>query len=1049
MHCSSLLAWRGATFLLLLCVLSAPAQSPTATLRGEARDQSGAAVPDVNIILVHQATRLERSAITGATGDFILTLLPPGNYTLKAERRGFAPLEMRDLNLNVGDERSLRLHLQVGDVSATVNIEGAAQMLNESPAVGTVINRRFIENLPLNGRSLQSLINLTPGVVPTISTGGRQGQFSVNGQRESANYFTVDGVSANLAMSLNANPFGGSGQYGGFNALGATNSLVSVDALEEFRIQTSSFAPEFGRTPGAQVQLVTRAGATDLHGSLFEYFRNEKLDANDWFANRGVIARQPLRQNFFGGTFSGPLWLPKRFFGPLGSERQGATFFFFSYEGLKLRLPQAGVREVPSVESRNAATAVSKAILQAFPLPNGRETANGLAEFVGGWSDPSSSHAASLRLDHNFSSRLTVFGRYNYAPSERLARSTSLGHLVETRYKVQTLTAGATWIISPRITNDLRFNYSRNEGDYVFTPDGFAGGVPLPASAVFPSFTSAAESQITIFLTSANSPSINIGSRSGNGQTQYNLVNNTSVTSGAHQMKFGADWRRLLPNLTFARHNHSVFFNNIDQVLTNRPARVSVGVFNGPIYPRFTNLSFFGQDIWKISSRLTLTYGLRYEINPPPSERDGRNPPIVSGLSDPATAMLAPRGTQAYETIWNNIAPRLGVAYQLVNVPRYSAVLRGGFGLFHDISTGQFSAVYDPFRYPYTASASLTNPNYPLTDAEAASPVFSDLPPYRSVVAFDPKLKLPYTLQWNVTLEQSLGAANTVSASYVAAAGRRLYYTESYVRPSAVIEDLDVVSNAATSDYHALQLQFQRRLTKGLQALASYTWSHSLDTASTEVQTGNLPLAVNPAAQNRASSDFDRRHSFNLAATYNLPRPKWGRFGTAIFNGWSVDGIYRALSAAPVNVFSRVTGRPGSINAIFLRPDLVAGQPLYVSDPTEPGGRRINRAAFTTITAADNRQGNFGRNVLRGFDLSQLDFTLRRQFDFTERFNAQFRVELFNALNQPGFGDPTTNLTSTLFGRSTQMLGRSLGGLNALYQIGGPRSIQLALKLQF
>jgi hypothetical protein len=171
--------------------------------------------------------------------------------------------------------------------------------------------------------------------------------------------------------------------------------------------------------------------------------------------------------------------------------------------------------------------------------------------------------------------------------------------------------------------------------------------------------------------------------------------------------------------------------------------------------------------------------------------------------------------------------------------------------------------------------------------------------------------------------------------------------------------------------------------------------------------------------------------------------------GNAVFGDWSVDSIYRALSAAPINVFSLVTGRPGSINSIALRPDLVAGQPLYLDDPTEPGGRRINRAAFTALTAAANRQGSFGRNALRGFALSQLDFTLRRQFNFTEQFNAQFRFELFNALNQPNFGDPTTNLTSTLFGRSTQMLGRGLGGLNALYQIGGPRSFQLALKLQF
>lgn len=1026
------------------------AQSATATLSGTVVDPQNANVVGATVKAVNTETNLERKTTTNGEGYFTLPLLPPGNYTLNVEQAGFASIDKRDVILNVGDQRSLLIQLRVSGVAATVNVTSEASLLNESPSVGTVVDRTFLENLPLNGRSLQSLIFLTPGAIPTATVGAsRQGQFSVNGQRESANYFTIDGVSANLGIAVNANPFGNSGQYPGYNAVGATNSLVAIDALQEFKIQTSTFAPEYGRTPGAQVSLITRSGANDFHGSLFEYFRNEALDANDWFANRGRIKKQPLRQNQFGGAFSGPLYLP-RFGegGPTFYNGRNRTFFFVSYEGLKVRLPQVAVAQTTSLSARQTATGAVKSILEAFPVPNGPDFNNGLAQFTGGWSDPSNAHAVSLRVDHNVGSKLTIFGRYSYSPSERLTRvASSLANVTETQYRIQTFTSGATYAASSRVTNDFRFNYSRNIGSTIFTSDGFGGGVPLPDAAVFPSFASSLNSQISIFLTSANTPNLSIGARSGNSQQQYNFVDTLAVVSGAHQMKFGVDYRWLKPTFAFANYNQSIFFNNVAQALAGRAARVSIGAFNGPIYPRFTNLSFFAQDTWRLTPRLTLTYGLRYEINPPPSERNGIDPFVVQGVDNPATAQLAPAGAKPYKTTYNNVAPRVGGAYRVSSSARFGTVMRGGFGVFYDLSSGQLGTAYAPFQPPFSASASLTNPVYPLTPAQAAAPAFSNLPPF-IVAAFAPDLKLPYTLQWNGAIEQALGAAQTISAAYVAALGRRLYYTESFVRPSAVFTDLDITRNAASSDYHALQLQFQRRLTRGLQALASYTWSHSIDTGSTEVQTGNLPLALNPVAQNRGSSDFDRRHSVSAAVTYNIPTPKFGAAGEVIFKGWAVDSIYRALSAAPVNIFANLAGR-GSITSVQLRPDPVPGAPLYLSDPNEPGGRRINVAAFTVITMAAGRQGRLGRNALRGFGLSQLDFTLRRQFNFTEKFNAQFRVELFNAFNQANFADPVGNLTNSLFGRSTQMLGRSLGGLNSLYQIGGPRSIQLAVRLQF
>src|SRR5260370_6675298 len=337
---------------------------------------------------------------------------------------------------------------------------GAPLVKTETAEVSTLVDRQFGENLPLNGRSFQSLIALTPGVVTTKTQFIEQGQFSVNGQRPDANYFTVDGVSANIGISA-ASGFSQSesGSLPGLTATCGTNNLVSVDALQEFKIQTSTYAPEFGRTPGAQVQIVTRSGTNNFHLSLFEYFRNDALDANDWFANRAGLKRPPLRQNDFGGVFSGPILLPR--FGE--SSRQpwyngrNRTFFFFSYEGLRLRQPQTGITTVPSPNARQIAPINVQPFLNAFPRPNGRDLANNFSEFNATFSNPSRLNATSIRVDHAVNGKLTLFATYNHAPSETVIRSGSrnLDTLISTLFKTQTLTGGATLAINPTISNEF------------------------------------------------------------------------------------------------------------------------------------------------------------------------------------------------------------------------------------------------------------------------------------------------------------------------------------------------------------------------------------------------------------------------------------------------------------------------------------------------------------------------------------------------------------------------------------------------------------------
>jgi hypothetical protein len=440
-----------------------------------------------------------------------------------------------------------------------------------------------------------------------------------------------------------------------------------------------------------------------------------------------------------------------------------------------------------------------------------------------------------------------------------------------------------------------------------------------------------------------------------------------------------------------------------------------------------------------------LTYGLRWEVNPPPT--GGLF--TVSGLDNPATMTLAPQGTPLWETTYGNFAPRVGLAYDLSQRRGRETVLRGGFGIFYDLGAG-WEVGNAPNGGPNSRSKLVFNVLLPPNPSQVAPPPFSLDPPYALTIVFDPNLQLPRTYQWNFNVEQSLGSNQTISAAYVGATGRRLLRQEQLFNPNPNFQRVDVTRSNATSDYNAMQLQFQRRLSRGLQTLASYTWSHSIDTASND-SASNTPSAIIDPRQDRGPSDFDIRHTFSAAVTYDIPSQNLlGAVGSAFLRNWGIDTIITARSATPVNV---VTGTAILGVADVFRPDLNPGAPLYLDDPTVGGGRRINRAAFAIPPAG--RQGTLGRNALRGFPMWQVDLALRRQFNLTERVNLQLRAEFFNIFNHPNFADPISPLNNPLFGESVQMLGRSLGGggaaggFNPLYQVGGPRSVQLALKLVF
>ena len=525
---------------------------------------------------------------------------------------------------------------------------------------------------------------------------------------------------------------------------------------------------------------------------------------------------------------------------------------------------------------------------------------------------------------------------------------------------------------------------------------------------MFPSFTSGDNALFAYFI--GGSTNFFVGENSNNRQRQFNIVNNLSVTAGSHALKFGVDYRRLTPVFNPRDYTQVLFFfGGVADAADGTAPFVQVTASETDFFPQFTNFSLFAQDTWKATGRLTLTYGLRYEVNPAPSEKNGNLPFTVSGVENSATISLAPRESKFYETTYNNFAPRVGAAYQLSDKTGRETIIRGGFGVFYDLGNGAAGEAFSFGVAPYSRSSfNFDDVPYPLTIALATPPTFNPNPPFNGTVyAFADDFKLPYTLQFNAAVEQSLSRSDTVSATYVGAIGRRQTRLERLIDPNENFSRIDVVRGIASSDYHALQVQYQRRLTKGFQALASYTFSKSLDTASDE-STVNAPFSTFDINLDRGASNFDVRHSFTAALTYNIPAPFESSLVRRVFGGFSLDSFIRVRSAAPVNI---VTGTdPLNLGLTIVRPDIVAGQPFYLADANAPGGRRFNPAAFVSPpTDPDGnilRQGNLGRNVLRGFPARQVDLALRREFAFTERFRLQLRAELFNVFNTPNFGDP-------------------------------------------
>jgi hypothetical protein len=1066
LYCSKEKYMRSFRILLVVLSLLFPnlllGQSTSASITGLVDDPAKALIPGASITAINTQTGEKASTTTNKEGQYVLPGLNPGTYRIEVDKQGFKGIIEAGLTLHVQDVVQINFHMAIGSSSESITVSANQNNINtQDGTVSTVIDQSYIANMPLNGRSFQDLILLTPGIVTnspqSSSTIGATGEFSVNGQRTESNYYTVDGVSANVGAGTATNMAGGAGASGslpGSTALGTTQGLVSVDSLQEFRVQSSTYSAEYGRNPGGQFAFDTKSGTNQARGSLFEYLRNGYFDAPDWFNDYFAIPYPPIHQDDFGGTVGGPFLIPHVY------NPKGKSFFFLSYEGLRLISPQAAsINYVPDSTLRASAPSVLQPPLNSFPVQNGPDFGGGVAEFIGSWSNPSSINSTSVRLDHAVNDKTKVFFRFSdtgsYATNRPSGPDDFTGNPSDpetTNYTLRTYTAGENTAFTSRLANELRLNYTSNEVSDVNVSDDFDGATPVNLQQAA-GIQSSASADLFMFLGTSDSYNAEIiALDQQSAQKQWNLVETVSFVSGRHGLKFGVDYRRLTPTILLPTPEVGwVFFG--ESSIQGNSAFLAANS-NGPTYPLFTNFSLFAQDEWRVSTRLNLSVGLRWDVNPPPGVTQGVKPFTMVGLSDPNTATLAPYGTPLWHTSWFNFAPRLGVAYTARNSPGRETVFRGGGGVFFD--TGQQLGSLDSNLGPGSQSSTgeLVGP-YPLLPP--IPPVVRPTPPYigeqlGNVTGYYPNLQLPYTLQWNVSAQQALGQMQSVTVSYVGSHASRLLVENIVQAPSnPVVTYYNYIQNRNTADYNSLQAQFQRRLSAGLTAIGSYTWSHCQDYGSSNFSFG----------YQRGNCNFDVRHNFAAALSYNVSFGDRNAFASSVLSHWGLDDRFTARTAFPVTLTGNQLLQPnGQFYDAGL--NLVPGQPIYLygancagvlqglgylqSGQGCPGGRAINPNAFVDV---ESGLGDAPRNFARGFDAVQMDLAARREFPVNERFKLLFRTEAFNVFNHPNFGNVNGSFGQSTFGQATATLAHSLGVLSPLYQIGGARSMQFSLRFMF
>jgi hypothetical protein len=975
-------------------------------------DPSLAAVPEASVTVVNQDSGFRRVTQTEDQGAYSVGSLEAGLYKITVRKEGFRTMIRFNVKLGNMEGAQVDFALTVGAVQETVTVEGTVLPAGqEDGAIGARVFHEEIQRLPLNGRGLLGMVELSPGTNVTPATRGEAGQFTANGQRPNTNYFTVDGASANNGVTAGGTPAQTTGGVlPAMSAFGSLDSLLPVESVDEMRVQTSTAMSDIGRLPGANVALTSRSGSNEFHGSAVYRFRHELLAANDWFANVSGESRGPLRLHDVAPSLGGPI-------------HRNHTFFFLSYQHMMLRGSYVSRQPVPSDSVRDAAPFWVKPALDLYPQSNGPALGSGLAAWNGRNVRPSQLDSGLARVDHAIGSRATLFARYNDSPSFNEFGSTQINRL---DLRFQSLTLGLNVRPSARWIIDVRGNESFAEAESSWAPAGQrnSSGCDLEPMTTY-LFPAAGTCDALVRFSIGGVGQVVTGQEGTRRQRQFQIVESNSWKRGGHNLRFGVDYRRIVPVRRDATGVYSAIADDIGSLTDKRNLWLgSASAVHSEA--EVSELSLWAQDSWQISPRVVITPGLRWEFNPSPAAS-----PSTYFLSPDTGTFIDRNNRLLWTSSYRRFAPRLGVAWLVRK--NGGTVVRAGGGVFYDSSLSIATDLINggPFN-----TTQFTN---------GIHAPFTSLLSY----AFSPDLELPRLAQWSFTVDQSLGGRNALSAGYVGSIGRRLIRREVGGPGSTETALFALTTNHGRSSYQALQVQYRRRVIHGLQALASYSWAHSLDNDSSDAA---LTWAGAGASASRdwGSSDFDLRHSLTAAVTYELPPRAAGR--TRWLSDWAIDSMVRARNGFPISVLLNEQYQGISFANAF-RPSQLLNQPVWIDDAAAPGGKRLNAAAF--FAAPAGKQGTLGRNSIAGFSMGQVDLALRREFRIHESKALQFRFEAFNVLNQANFADPVRFLSSSIFGQSTSMLNLMLGtgspgsGLSPIIQSGGPRSMQVSLRFRF
>jgi hypothetical protein len=1014
-------------------------------LSGVVSYPSGRVAANVTVVAEKEDTGETWDARTSSLGLYAFYRLPNGTYTVRVS---ISQLSFLAAGVEVRPRQKTALDIPLcmcREEVVIVHGRSALPRRLSDGSLGAAYSHEAIDGLfKSNGDNLQSVLIAMPGLTFTESV-GTMAQYTAVGQRRFANRLTIDGVSADLAIDVAALALSqaGSATLPAFAATGGTQTLFPMYAIDDIQVRTTNAASEYARSPGAQTVIVTRSGTDQFKASTETQIRPDSLAARNWFENAG---ERPQAQRYFRGTnlaVGGPI-LPRRLFYFGTWERQHTDRSVFT----TVNVPSLLVRE--ALTKRGGGNEIAQPVVNAYPLPNGREFPGGRAELTGEFPVTSCLNAFGIKIDATLSDVHRSFVRFHRGTS----RGDSLGPSYVPSYSfaneestlTKTTTVGLTsaW---QRVTHDLRANISSHRGSVVAGPAELAGAAPLPHSPLVAPGVADRDAWISIALPFEGGL-LQSGRNYAGSQDQLQFVDTWSFLLGRHEWRAGLEYQRVTATSNPAQHRYSYRFTTTEQLVQGLVQFVLLQNIR-PATARRESWAAFAADTFRVSPRLSLNYGLRYSVKPAPFSRTELTPFLVDFDSLTPNELPVREDGPLWNTSLSNVAPRVAATYQAGIKAGWETSIRAGASLIFDDRSSSGIGAFGA-GYGYVEQRGFPNSPFPVpaNNLSIVSPPSLGDGDSSTYYSFPKDLRTPRTYEWHFGIDQNLGRSQQLSVAYVGGAGRDLIYWHTY---DVGLPLVNAYSNDARSDYHAMLVEYVRRRSRGFQGSVSYTWSHALDNDSGEGRRGYAPPQLISPAFNYASADFDRRHVLRMVGSYELPALRAPKWLLPLFEDWQVDAVLTAQTGTPVSItYSKVFDS----GTYIVRPDSVDETPIWIVDSSKPGGQYINRNAFVETAAA--RPGMLGRNTLRSFPLRQVDASLARSVRLGQRLVAQLRIDAFNLFNTPSFGPPSGLFSTPVFGVPDRSFAESLGtgtlvngGLMPLQQIGGARSLQFSVRLSY